>query len=340
MPHWEFWIDVGGTFTDCIARAPDDTLRTAKVLSSGVTKGRVESALDEWHFCARDRIGDPPNFWTGYELRILDDAGAALSTTRVRAFDWEHGNFVLEDPLPGSVIRRVRAGGLAYELASGEEAPILGIRRLLGLPLGEPIPPVTVKLGTTRGTNALLTRTGARTGFVTTRGFADVLLIANQDRPRLFDLAIEKPAPLFERVVEIDERLDAEGNVLVAPQPDRVHRQLIELKQTGVESVAICLLHAYRNAEHERLVEELARDVGFREISTSHRLAPLIKIVSRGDTTVMDAYLNPVLREYVGRLRQSLGNAECGMRNAECGVRSAELESTQHAALSTQHSAP
>ncbi len=193
-----------------------------------------------------------------------------------------------------------------YELASGEEAPILAIRTALGLRLDQAIPPVVVRLGTTRGTNALLTRRGARTGFVTTQGFRDVLLIANQDRPRLFDLAIQKPEPLFAAVAEIDERLDATGNVLHSPDEAAVRERLLELKATGCESLAICLLHAFANPIHEQVIERIAREIGFTEISTSSRLSPLIKIVSRGDTTVMDAYVNPILRDYVGKLRASL----------------------------------
>ena len=190
---------------------------------------------------------------------------------------------------------------MRYELSSGEEAPILAIRTALGLKLNEDIPPVVVRMGTTRGTNALLTRRGAKVGFVTTRGFRDVLLIANQDRPRLFDLAVKKPEPLFAAVDEIDERLDANGHVLVAPVESHIRERLLELKQRGCESLAICLLHAFANPAHELLVERIAREIGFTEISTSSRLAPLIKIVSRGDTTVLDAYLNPILRAYVGK---------------------------------------
>jgi 5-oxoprolinase (ATP-hydrolysing) len=312
MGHWEFWIDVGGTFTDCIARSPDGTLRTAKVLSSAVTKGRVSGRAGDRDFVDDRRRDDPPAFWTGYGVRFLDAGGATLMASRVASFDAATATFGLADDLALGAF-----AGSAYELTSGEEAPILAIRTLLGLRLDEPIPPVTVKLGTTRGTNALLERKGARTAFVTTQGFADVLLIANQDRPRLFDLAIRKPEPLFERVVEIDERLDASGNVLRSPDEEAIRRQLRELKQTGVESIGICLLHSFANPDHEQLVERMARDAGFTEISTSSRLSPLIKIVSRGDTTLMDAYLNPVLREYVGTIRASLG--EGGKRKAESG---------------------
>ncbi len=303
MKLWEFWIDVGGTFTDCIARSPGDELIQLKTLSSGVTKGSVDSisGLDRFRDLALQ--SDPADFWTGTELRFVDQAGSGLEAIRVIEFNHTDGSLTLQRRIPEGV-----GPGTRYELCSGEEAPVVCIRYLLGLRLDESIPPVIVKLGTTRGTNALLERKGARTALVTTKGFRDVLLIGNQDRPRLFDLAIHKPQPLFEQALEIDERMDADGNVLRSPDPSAVRQQLAELKQTGVESVAICLLHSFANSEHEQLVERVAREAGFDEISTSSRLSPLIKIVSRGDTTVVDAYLNPVLRAYVETLRESLGS--------------------------------
>ncbi len=167
------------------------------------------------------------------------------------------------------------------EFRCGSEAPIVAIRYLLGLSPRDVIPPVEVRLGTTRGTNALLERKGARVAFVVTKGFRDVLLIGNQDRPRLFDLAIKKPQPLFSTVVEIDERLDAQGQVLLAPNPAELRRQFSELRKANVDSLAICLLHAYINPSHEELVEAAAREAGFEEISVSSRVSPLIKLVSR-----------------------------------------------------------
>ena len=320
MNNWEFWIDVGGTFTDCIARAPDNTLTTRKVLSSGVTKGQIaQLGPGRCRFSDVARQQDPSRIWVHHELRFLDARGRILAVTRVTEFENSTGTFILRDPLPEAI-----GPGSRYELGSGEEAPVVAIRQVLGLRLDEPIPPVSVKLGTTRGTNALLTRTGAATAFVTTRGFGDVLSIGNQDRPRLFELAIRKPEPLFREVVEIDERLDSDGNVLRAPNPDDVRRQLQELKEQGIESVAICLLHSFSNPAHEQLVEQAARDVGFSEISTSSRLSPLIKIVSRGDTTVMDAYLNPVLRQYVGRLREALGESRLTIMTSAGGLVGAE----------------
>ena len=284
---WEFWIDVGGTFTDCIARSPDNKLVTAKVLSSGITKGLIDDVLGRDRLSDATRRNDPDGFWSGYTIRFLDDFGCVIHTGQVSASHGNSGVLRIDQMLPDSV-----GSGTRYELDGHEEAPLVAIRRILGLKLVEPIPPVVVKLGTTRGTNALLTRRGARVAFITTRGFADVLLIGNQDRPRLFDLAIKKPEPLFERVIEIAERIDVSGAVLRSPDLEAARADLLSAREAGIESIAICLLHAFANGDHERLIEQLARVVGFTEISVSSRLSPLIKIVSRGDTTVADAYLN------------------------------------------------
>lgn len=244
--NWQFWIDVGGTFTDCIARRPDGVLLRHKLLSSTV------------------------------------------------------------------------------DATSGEEAPILAIRHLLGLSNGEMIPPVSVRLGTTRGTNALLERRGARTAFVTTRGFGDILIIGYQNRPRLFALNIQKPEPLYEVAIEIDERIAADGTVLIAPNRDAIRQQLLELKQNGIESLAICLLHAYNHPVHERVVAEIARESGFPEVSVSHQVAPLEKLVARGDTTVVDAYLNPVLRRYVASLAEKLPGSDVRLLTSAGGLIAAE----------------
>jgi 5-oxoprolinase (ATP-hydrolysing) len=307
-PRWQFWIDVGGTFTDCIGRRPDGLLVRHKVLSSGVVKGVVSEHSTESEILDPLRSNDPQDFWAGYLFRLLDANGDVVSQSTVSHFDPRRGALQLDSPLAVS-----RLAGHRYELTAGQEAPILAIRYLLGLPLAKRIPPCSVRLGATRGTNALLTRRGGKTAFITTRGFGDILHIGYQNRPRLFDLAIRKPPPLFAAVMEVDERVTAEGEVLHAPDREAIRAGLAALKEQGIESLAVCLLHAYRFAEHEAFIERLARELGFEEISLSSRTAPLIKIVSRGDTTVVDAYLNPVLRRYVDRLRSALGD-DCDLR--------------------------
>lgn len=326
---WEFWIDVGGTFTDCFARLPDGSLRRHKLLSSGVTKGAAAGSSSLARIVDPGRRNDPSDFWNGYEFRLLDADGAVIAESRVSAFDAKTGALLLAPALFFAP-----AAGQAYELDGGEEAPIVAIRYLLELPRAAEIPRVIVRLGTTRGTNALLTRRGARTAFVTTRGFGDVLAIGYQNRPRLFDLAIHKREPLYSAVVEIDERVTADGQVLRAPDEATVRRQLTELEATGAESLAICLLHAYRFAGHELLVARLAREIGFEEISCSSQVAPLVKIVARGDTTVMDAYLNPILRDYVSQLRRSLGAADLRIMTSAGGLVAADSFSGKDSILS------
>jgi len=316
MP-WLFWLDVGGTFTDCLARTPDGRLLRRKVLSSATVKGRVVRAARGEVFIAPD-ISVPDGFWAGYILFLLDENGTEVGT-----------NIVLNSSPDGNLLRLDivdadwTSAARSYDLVSPEEAPILAIRLFLGLRLEEPIPPCAVRLGTTRGTNALLTRRGAKTGFITTRGFADILHIGYQNRPKLFELEIRKPLPLFSAVAEIDERIASDGGVLVAPDEEQVRAELLRLKAAGVESLAICLLNSYANPHHEEQVERIARELGFAEISTSSRVSPLMKIVPRGDTTVVDAYLNPVLRTYVERIARSLPESDLRIMTSAGGLVSA-----------------
>ena len=303
-PRWQFWLDVGGTFTDCVARRPDGRIERQKVLSSGVTKGRVAAGSTATRLLDTRRQNDPPDFWRGFRLRIVDDTGNVTTERLVVRFDATEAVFEFDKPLSS-----IPDEGARYELTFDGEAPVIAIRYLLQLPLDVPLPPIAVRLGTTRGTNALLTRRGAATAFVTTRGFGDILHIAYQNRPRLFDLDIRKPPPLFAATLEIDERVTVDGQTLTPLDENRVRDQLYELRRTrpDIASLAICLVNGYCQHDHERRVAEIAREVGYRNVSVSHEVAPLIKLVSRGDTTVVDAYLNPVLADYVANLRRWLG---------------------------------
>jgi 5-oxoprolinase (ATP-hydrolysing) len=314
----QFWIDVGGTFTDCICLRPDGSLARSKVLSSGVVKGAAAAGPDARMIVDPARMADPPDFWVGYQLRVLAADGQPLDAATVQAFDAPRGRLLLDRAL-----HTPPTAGQPYELTSGEESPLLAIRHLLGLPLAAAIPPVAVRLGTTRGTNALLTRRGAPTALVTTRGFGDILRIGYQNRPKLFELTIHKPEPLFREVIEIAERVTVDGQVLLSPDLGEVRQLLTAARQRGIQSLAICLLHGYAHPAHEQFVERIAREVGFRHTSTSHRVAPLVKIVSRGDTTVMDGYLNPILQDYVAGLQQALGHGELRIMTSSGGLVSA-----------------
>ena len=197
------------------------------------------------------------------------------------------------------------------------DAAVEAIRRLLGLASGEPIPTGAigpVKMGTTVATNALLERRGERTLFATTRGFRDALEIGYQARPRIFARNIIKPEHLYSGVIEVDERVLADGTIERAPDPEAVRAALIDARAQGYDAVAIAFMHAYRYPAHERLVGAIARELGFSQVSESHVASALIKLVSRGDTTVVDAYLSPILARYVGQVSRDLDIERTGAR--------------------------
>ncbi|HLY79392.1 MAG TPA: hydantoinase/oxoprolinase family protein, partial [Caulobacteraceae bacterium] len=192
------------------------------------------------------------------------------------------------------------------------DAGVEAMRRLMAVPFGAPFPAervASIKLGTTVATNALLERKGAKTLFVTTRGFADALEIGDQARPSLFALDVEKPAPLHAGVVEADERLDASGAALRPLAEAALGEMLADAVAAGFESVAIAFLHADLNPAHERRAGDLARDAGFRFVSLSSEVSPLPRFVPRAETTVVDAYLTPVLAAYVAGLEAAVGGA-------------------------------
>jgi 5-oxoprolinase (ATP-hydrolysing) len=194
------------------------------------------------------------------------------------------------------------------------DAAVHGIRSLMGLAADAALPCeriAAIKMGTTVATNALLERRGERTLLVVTKGFGDALRIGYQNRPRLFDRHIVLPGMLYEAVVEAEERVDAAGRVILPLDEERTAVDLQRAFDRGISAVAIVLMHGYRHHRHERRIAGIARRIGFGQISVSHQVSPLIKLVARGDTTVVDAYLTPLLRRYVDRLAGQLG-ADCG----------------------------
>jgi 5-oxoprolinase (ATP-hydrolysing) len=221
------------------------------------------------------------------------------------------------------------------------DAPVQGIRDLLSLARGEPIPAGrvgAVKMGTTVATNALLERKGDRTLLLTTKGFRDALRIGYQARPKIFAKHIIKPEMLFERVVEVDERVRADGAIERALDLSPVRAELERAMADGIKAVAIVFMHAYRYPEHERRVAKLARDMNFPQVSVSHEVSPLIKLVGRGDTTVVDAYLSPILRRYVATVDSELDAKKSGARlmfmMSSGGLTAAELFQGKDAILS------
>jgi 5-oxoprolinase (ATP-hydrolysing) len=235
MDKWQFWVDRGGTFTDIVAKAPDGTIATHKVLSENPERYR--------------------------------------------------------------------------------DAAIQGIRKMLGLGADDPLPSeaiAAVKMGTTVATNALLERKGERVLLLTTEGFADLARIGTQARPDLFALDIRLPDLVHERVAELPGRLAADGLEVTPLDEVAVAAALREARADGFDAVAVALMHAWTNPAHELRVGEMARRAGFGQVTLSHEASPLIKLVGRTDTAVVDAYLSPILRRYVGQVSDALGGVTEG----------------------------
>jgi len=204
-----------------------------------------------------------------------------------------------------------------------KDAAVAGIKRLLGIGASDAISPAvveSVKMGTTVATNALLERKGDPTALLITKGFRDALRIAYQNRPRLFDRHIVLPELLYDKVVEVEERLGAHGDVITPLDQAQVRRELGALHAQGLRSVAIVLMHGYRFTQHEETIAGIAAEIGFTQISVSHKVSPMMKLVSRGDTTVVDAYLSPILRRYVDQVASQMDGVRLWFMQSNGGL--------------------
>lgn len=338
----EVWADIGGTFTDCLVSRPGDDASewlSLKVLSSGlVSVGFVDVTGTRELRVLMPRLLVHHGFWVGAELIHPDGRRLGrIDACELISPDYSLGNElpVAPDCRSSGVDRHTDhaevllsldrdhglvdadVGKLRLTLDPRVEAPVLGARLLLGVSLTDPLPPLHVRLGTTRGTNALLTRSGANVVLLITEGFADLLAIGTQDRPELFALDIVKPQPLPRQVVEVRERMSASGDELIALDEDLLRQRLQTLYDSNdrPEVLAICLLHSYLNDRHERVAEKIAQEVGFERVVRSTRVAALPRIVPRAETTTLDAYLQPVLEDYVHRVEEQFGGPEkCHLR--------------------------
>ena len=242
------------------------------------------------------------------------------------------------------IVGRDPTGGLhAHKLLSENpeayrDAAVQGIRDLLGVKKGEPVPSHridTVKMGTTVATNALLERKGDRTALLITKGFRDALRIGYQARPDIFAKEIVKPEQLYETVIEVDERILADGTVEQAPDLAAIRTELEAIRNSGIEAIAIALMHSWKYPQHEQAVAKLVREMGFGQVSVSHEVSQLVKLVGRGDTTVVDAYLSPILRRYVNQVAEELGEGPRLMfMMSSGGLTAAELFQGKDAILS------
>jgi 5-oxoprolinase (ATP-hydrolysing) len=314
---WQFFIDVGGTFTDCIATNPNGEVSTHKLLSSGRYKGAVIRTQNQTLNIA-STFKFPTDFFKGFSLLLIKQGvpKPVLQSGVVRSE--EDGTLTLANA--PNLTQLAASNDLYYELRSPEPAPVCGIRFLLSLGAGQDIGPVSIKLGTTIGTNALLERTGARSALVTTIGFRDLIAIGTQTRPHLFDLQIKKNLPLYEAVAEVAERLDARGRILAPLNEEDVRNKLGALQKKGIKSLAISLLHAHKNNSHEKKIESIALAMGFSHASLSSEVVNLQNFLARSETTLVDAYLTPTIRNYINDILLAAPAAKISVMSSSGGL--------------------
>jgi 5-oxoprolinase (ATP-hydrolysing) len=300
-PPWEIWVDTGGTFTDCLARDPAGELRRVKVLSSASLRATVTARLDDGRLAVAGLDELPAGALSGWSLATLDGA------VRAAARRWDGREVELAGAAPAAL-----QPDMVCELLSPEEAPVLACRLVTGTAPDAALPPLRLRLATTLGTNALLERRGAPTALFLTRGFGDLLEIGTQQRPDLFALAVEKPAPLYAMTVEVEERQSASGEVLVELDVAALAAAAERARVAGVTSAAVALLHSFRDPTTERRVAALLREQGFAHVSASAELAPAQGYLARSETALVDAYLAPILERYLARIAGSLAATSDG----------------------------
>jgi 5-oxoprolinase (ATP-hydrolysing) len=291
---WKFRVDVGGTFTDYIVENPENGVVTGKILSSGIIKSTA--MFDGKELIDASLKSYPEKFFVGFSVRI-NGIEAEVIQSSAKSLVLSQSSLLKGESQP-------------YELFSGEEAPVVAARLVTKTSLSDEFPLIDLRLGTTRGTNALLERKGARVGLICTKGFRDVWKIGTQARPDLFDLNIKKPETLSDIIVEVPERIDSVGEVVEVLEEQDIRFACEKLLELEVESVAVCLLNSYINPEHELYIQQILSEYNLPYVSLSHKVSKTIKYLDRGDTCLVDAYLSPIIQKYVKAIQNSLPSAK------------------------------
>ncbi|NGP89988.1 hydantoinase B/oxoprolinase family protein [Fodinibius halophilus] len=286
---WRVWVDTGGTFTDCIAISPQGERKKAKVLSSSALRGEIISRVDDLNFKVDQSWEAPTDFIEGFGFELLD---GFHQNAKIVAFDSDQSVITLDKPVEVNE-------GVAFEALSDEEAPVLAARLVTQTPRQDSLPAIDLRLATTKATNALLEKKGAPTALFVTKGYGDLLKIGTQQRPDLFALEIEKKSSLYDEVVEVDERLNAVGEILKPIDIGSLKSDVKHLLDQGITSAAVSLMHSYKNPKHEQQFKKWLLDQGFEHVSVSANLSPFIGILPRTETALVNAYLAPIIQQYL-----------------------------------------
>ena len=311
----ELFIDTGGTFTDCILRKEDGSEFRMKVMSHGAIRGKIIAKVNDRTLLISEDWKIAGNVLHGFRFRIL----GSDSKTRVDSYEAISGRLTLSGPFGDLPFLNA-----TFELFTGEEAPLLAARLLTNTPSGSPLPPIHMKLGSTKGTNALLEKKGSPPLLIVTKGFKDLLEIGTQQRPDIFAMEVRKPDPLPGLVIEVDERVGSDGEIIKSLDGPSVRESLEKARQQGFQSAAVCLMNSPHNPSNETAMDIFLKSAGFKHISVSTRLSALIKYLPRTQTTTVNAYLSPVITGYVDHLLSGIGEGRLQIMTSAGGLVEAE----------------
>lgn len=322
--RWRIAIDTGGTFTDAIATSPTGDYRTVKIPSDGSLRLRVSGAAGDDAL----RIEPPPGCprlpaWCRGRTIALPGGDERRLLVALDAGRWSIDR-PLEHPLDGAVGR----------VETGRDAPIVAVHLLVDLPFDEPLPPLELRLATTRATNALLERRGARTAILLPEGLGDLLAIGDQSRPRLFARAIVPRRPLVERSVEVPERRLADGRVRTPLDADALRRVARTLRAEGIEAIAVAFPHALRDPTSERAATRALAEEGFATVAAAHELSASPRFLSRAETAVVHATLAPILDRYLADVGRGVPRSDVFVMTSSGGLRRGDAMLARDALLS------
>ncbi len=308
--HWRIWIDTGGTFTDCIATSPAGNTTRIKVLSTSCLRGKIYDKISPKLFQFQHKWLIPKGKFNGFDFRLLNEQ---QNDCKVVNIDWQKRTIQLTEDL-------LFEHEVDFEITSNEEAPVLAARLATQTALNEELPPIDMRLGFTKGTNALLERKGAKVTLLVTKGFKDLLLIGTQQRPHLFQLNIPDAEKIYDQIIEVEERVDARGEIIIPVQ--NLEEVVSKVRN---EVIAIALMHSYKNPVHEQQLKEALSVAGKSSISLSSEISPVIKILPRTQTTLINAYLLPVLQDYLFNIAKKLPGGRLNIMTSAGGLTNAAL---------------
>lgn len=309
---YNIYIDTGGTFTDCIALTPRNNIIRKKILSNGSLRGMVKEILNTNSFRIEENWDIKEDIFKNYYFRIL---GSTDSKSVIKSYDWKNNIIHLKKSYVIS-----ENNTRTFEIFSGEEAPVMLARIITNTSLGDDLPPLEMRLGSTRGTNALLEKKGADLVFFVTAGFRDLIKIGNQQRPDIFSLDVKKPPPLSDNIVEVDERIGSNGEIIKAINLLTLKEKINKYQKKGIITAGIAFLNSYKNNKHELEMEKLLKEYGFQYISVSTILGSKIKYLHRIETTLVNAYLSPVIGSYIQNISENLGKRKLFVMNSAGGL--------------------